>query len=82
MHASREGTGVPREKHKTWSEEKKAAHTLSKSGTAREEVRQCHSVRLIPLAQKEKDEAYILWCVSSLMLILSLFICFKHEVTL
>lgn len=67
MHAHREGTGVPREKHKINGQRKKAAHTLSINETTRKEVRQCHPVRLILVAQKKKDEACILQGISSLM---------------
>lgn len=65
VHARREGIGVPRERHKTHGQRKKvSSYTFQ---TTRKEVRQCHPVRLIPLAQKEKDQAYILWGVLSLM---------------
>lgn len=33
MHASREGTELPREKRKIYDQRKKAAHTLSKPET-------------------------------------------------
>lgn len=72
---------MPREKHETHGQRKKAAHILSKPEITRKEVRQCHPVTLIPLAQKEKAQAYILWGVSSLMYDLKSIICFQLEIT-
>lgn len=62
MHASKEGTGVPREKHKTHGQIKKAAHTLSKPETTREEVKQCHPDLSIGTKRK-RSGLYPLGCL-------------------
>lgn len=84
VHASREGTEVPREKRKTHGQRKKAAYTLSRHETTSKEVRQCHPVQH-PIGTERKRSGFGVsisfgvsqaWCM-----ILSLFICFKHEIT-
>ena len=64
MHASREGTGVPREKHKTRGQRKKAAHTLSEPETTRKRSETVSSSETYPTGTGGKRSGlYALGCL-------------------